>query len=370
MTKPSQQLSRNRAIRDFPRNSCARKQRRARKSPNVRRVVGGWGDGGVAGAGRRRDVRGRRRRAPARRRRRDRARWCSTPRSSGYQEILTDPSYAGQIITFTYPHIGNYGVNERRRRERARRGAGASSCATSRAGRRTGARPTTSTASSTRHEVAGIAGIDTRRLTRHIRERRRDPRRVRHRRSRHAARGRAGRRRHRRPRPRRAWSRPPSRTRSVPTTRASTSWRTTSGSSVRSSTSSSRAGCQVEVVPAGTTGAEVLAREPDGVFLSNGPGDPAAVDRRGRRRAAAARQRAGVRHLPRAPDHEPRPRRATRSSCASATTAATTPCAISSTGRVEITSQNHNYAVDADSLPEGSVVTHLNLNDGDVEGRP
>ena len=74
---------------------------------------------------------------------------------------------------------------------------------------------------------------------------------------------------------------------------------------------------------------------------------------RGRRRGRenvqrAARQRAGVRHLPRPPDHGPRARRATRSSCASATTAATIRCAQLATGRVEITSQNHNYAVDAD----------------------
>ena len=64
-----------------------------------------------------------------------------------------------------------------------------------------------------------------------------------------------------------------------------------------------------------------------------------------------ARRGAGVRHLPRPPAPRPRPRRATRSSCRSATTAATTRCATSPTGRVEITSQNHNYAVDADSLP-------------------
>ena len=44
---------------------------------------------------------------------------------SGYQEVITDPSYAGQIITFTYPHIGNYGVTPGRRRERHARSAGA-----------------------------------------------------------------------------------------------------------------------------------------------------------------------------------------------------------------------------------------------------
>jgi carbamoyl-phosphate synthase small subunit len=127
------------------------------------------------------------------------------------------------------------------------------------------------------------------------------------------------------------------------------------------------AGCQVEVVPATTGAADVLAREPDGVFLSNGPGDPAAVTTAVENVRALLGQtpvfgiclghqimnlalgadtfklRFGhhggnhpVRHLP--------------------------------TGRVEITSQNHNYAVNIESLPEGSEVSHLNLNDGDIEG--
>ena len=112
------------------------------------------------------------------------------------------------------------------------------------------------------------------------------------------------------------------------------------------------AGCQVEVVPGGhERRRRARARARRRVPLER--------SRRSRRRSpaartsvqAAARQRARVRHLPRAPDHEPRPRRARRSSCASATTAATTRCATSPTGRVEITSQNHNYAVDATTLP-------------------
>jgi carbamoyl-phosphate synthase small subunit len=120
-------------------------------------------------------------------------------------------------------------------------------------------------------------------------------------------------------------------------------------------------------VPASTKAADVLAREPDGVFLSNGPGDPGAVTgpineiagllgnvpvfgiclghqimglalggERFKLRFGHHGGNHPVRHLP--------------------------------SGRVEITSQNHNYAVDAESLPDGSVVSHLNLNDGDVEG--
>ena len=203
------------------------------------------------------------------------ARSCSTPRSSGYQEIVTDPSYAGQIITFTYPHIGNYGVNARRRRERARRSAAASSSATSRAGRQQLARDrATSTASSRGTGVAGIAGIDTRRLTRHIRDAGAMP----------GAFGTAdrdtllaaaqadggtdG------VRPRRDGHDAPSRTPSARRRGRSTSSPTTSASSARSSTSSSRG------LP-GRGRARVDDRrptcspaQPDGVFLSNGPGDP------------------------------------------------------------------------------------------------
>jgi carbamoyl-phosphate synthase small subunit len=126
-------------------------------------------------------------------------------------------------------------------------------------------------------------------------------------------------------------------------------------------------GCQVEVVPASTSAADVLAREPDGVFLSNGPGDPAAVA------GAAANVAALLGEVPvfgiclgqqilglalggrtfklpfghHGGNHPVRDER---------------------TGRVEITSQNHNYAVDVDSLPGAVELTHVNLNDGVVEG--
>src|SRR6476659_4167460 len=87
---------------------------------------------------------------------------------AGYQEILTDPSYAGQIITFTYPHIGNYGVNERDDEAGAPRCRGVIVRDLTR-------RPSNWRATDdidgflARNEVAGLAGIDTRRLTRHIR---------------------------------------------------------------------------------------------------------------------------------------------------------------------------------------------------------
>src|SRR3954466_9766845 len=88
---------------------------------------------------------------------------------SGYQEIVTDPSYAGQIITFTYPHIGNYGVNVDDDEAPAPHCRGA--IVRDPARRRSSWRATEGLRGYLdRHQVSGISGIDTRRLTRHIRE--------------------------------------------------------------------------------------------------------------------------------------------------------------------------------------------------------
>jgi len=283
---------------------------------------------------------------------------------SGYQEILTDPSYAGQIITFTYPHIGNYGVNaddaESRRpfcrgvvvRDLARR---ASSW---RASDHLGA-------FLRRHGVPGIAGIDTRRLTRHLREAGALP-------------GAFG-------------------TDEAAVRAAAKSAVGTDGVDLVAEVTVSEpyaagdpdapfhvvaydfgikttilrhlrsAGCFAEVVPASTPAADVLARRPDGVFLSNGPGDPAAVT------GAAERVAALLGEVPVfgiCLGHQ------IMGLALGARTAklpfghhgANHPVRRLSTGRVEITSQNHNYVVQHDTVPGGADVTHVNLNDGTVEG--
>src|SRR3954449_9588800 len=88
---------------------------------------------------------------------------------SGYQEVITDPSYAGQVITFTYPHIGNYGVmpDDDESRRPFCRGVVVLDLA-----RRPSNWRSTEDLNSflRRHGVSGITGVDTRRLTRHIRE--------------------------------------------------------------------------------------------------------------------------------------------------------------------------------------------------------
>lgn len=284
---------------------------------------------------------------------------------SGYQEIITDPSYSGQIVTFTYPHIGNYGCNPYDDESAAPACRGIIV--------RDMARRTSNwrakddlDAFLRRHAIPGISGIDTRRLTRHLREVGAMP-------------GAFGTASH-------------SDLLLAAKTDGGTDGKdlanvvTTKGAyavgradaplfvvaydfGIKTSIvrQLADAGVQVEVVPASTSAAEVLAREPDGVFLSNGPGDPAAVT------GAIGTVRELLGEVPMfgiCLGHQ------IMSLALGASTfklrfghhGGNHPVRQLSSGRVEITSQNHNYAVRSDSLPEGSIVTHINLNDGDVEG--
>jgi carbamoyl-phosphate synthase small subunit len=283
---------------------------------------------------------------------------------AGYQEIITDPSYAGQVITFTYPHIGNYGVNEAD--DESRRPFCSGVIVRDLARRASNWRAERTLDGLLRaHNVAGIAGIDTRRLTRHLRDEGALP-------------GAFG-------------------TDEAAVRAAAATARSTDGVDLVATVTTPEpygigdadapfrvvaydfgvkrtilrhlvgAGCRVEVVPASTGAADVLAREPDGVFLSNGPGDPAPLTGA----AEAVAQLVG--ELPvfgicmghhvlglalggrtyklRFGHH-----------------GANHPVRHEATGRVEITSQNHNYAVDADSLAGRVERTHVNLNDGVLEG--
>jgi carbamoyl-phosphate synthase small subunit len=281
---------------------------------------------------------------------------------SGYQEVITDPSYAGQVITFTYPHIGNYGVTPEDT-ESARpfcRGVIVRDLARRHSNWRASGGLEEFLIS---HGVPGLAGIDTRRLTRHLREAGSMP-------------GAFG-------------------TADELTLKAAALAEPGTVGADLVATVTTRApyvvGTQgrfrvvaydfgikrtilrhldgiasVEVVPASTPADEVLARRPDGVFLSNGPGDPAAV-------AYAAAAIGSL--LGRVPifgiclGHQ---------LLATALGARTFklpfghhggnhPVRRLATGTVEITSQNHNYAVVAEGLAAADI-THVNLNDGVVEG--
>ena len=282
---------------------------------------------------------------------------------SGYQEVITDPSYAGQIITFTSTHIGNYGTNptddESRRpfcrgvivRELARRSSNHHSTEDLGAFLRNRA-------------VAGIAGIDTRRLTRHLRDAGAQP----------GAFGSAD-----HDTLLRAAKAEPGTdgvnflgevSTAEPYTFGNGRWRVVAydfGIKQTILRHLSRI-ATVTVVPASMTADDVLALGPDGVFLSNGPGDP----------AVCAAQVDQIRTLIKAetPIFGICLGQQLLASAAGASTfklpfghhGGNHPVKDLRTGRVMITSQNHNFCVDHTTLALAAEVTHVNLNDGTLEG--
>jgi carbamoyl-phosphate synthase small subunit len=298
---------------------------------------------------------------------------------TGYQEVITDPSYAGQLVTFTYPELGNTGVNSQDQEASHPHARGVIA-------RQVAHGPSNWRSEEDferwlqRHNVVGIRGVDTRALVRHLREG-------------GSINGGIS-----------SDGTPPAdllrRVQDAPamtglnlaatvTTREPYRW-----SSLCSAPFDTRPaaqpqspyrvvavdfgikraildrlvahGCEVTVLPADTSLEQVLAHSPEGVFLSNGPGDPAAVH-------------SGItlaRRLIEQPDlpvfgiclgHQilglalggrsfklPYGHHGLNHPCGSP-------------GHVEITSQNHGFAIDADSLPADRVsITHLNLNDRTV----
>jgi carbamoyl-phosphate synthase small subunit len=280
---------------------------------------------------------------------------------SGYQEVISDPSYAGQVVAFTNPHIGNYGTNSEDDEAAVPRCRGIV------------VRDLTVVPSNwrsteglesflVRHGLSAITGVDTRRLTRHLRQVGAVP----------CAFGTA------REAELRAAAAAAAGTDGLDlVSGVSTSTATTYGEGALRIVAFdfgvkttmirqlARLGT-VTVVPANTSASEVLASEPDGVFLSNGPGDPAALP--GPRDVIADL----VGQVP------------LFGICLGHQLLATAlggstyklpfghhgsnhPVQRLATGVVEITSQNHNYAVAAGSVPDAEV-THVNLNDGVIEG--
>jgi len=287
---------------------------------------------------------------------------------TGYQEIITDPSYAGQIITFTYPHIGNYGVtpldDESRRpfargvivREMARRRSSWRSEADLDGFLRAAG-------------VPGIGGIDTRRLTRHIRDAGAMP----------GAFGTAGETALKAAAVAEPGTDGIDMARLVScTTPYTVDYAGPEGRApkrvvaydlgIKTTILRHLSGiATVEVVPVGTPAADVLARRPDGVFLSNGPGDPAAVTGMPDTIAGLLGNVPvfgiclGHQLLSRALGGE-------TYKLPFGHHGGNHPVRRLETGTVEITSQNHNFAVDDGSLSSTVEVTHRNLNDGVVEG--
>ena len=292
---------------------------------------------------------------------------------TGYQEMLTDPSYAGQIVIPTYPLIGNYGINERDFESRRVQVAGF-------AVREHSTRPSHSMSTTTLDEflasqgIAAIRGIDTRAVTRRLRTHgvmmgaiTLDPS------------------------PESALTR----LREFPnyadtdfvksvTTDQPYEWsQAAHGRDTAAITRKIVAidcglkynilrilrskGCEVVAVPASASAQEIMALRPDGVVMSPGPGDPQLLDyavdtARGLSgkvpmlgiclgNQVIARAFGGrnfkLKFGHRGGNH---------------------PVQDVSTGRVYITAQNHGYAVESESLPPELEVSHVNLNDGTVEG--
>jgi carbamoyl-phosphate synthase small subunit len=309
---------------------------------------------------------------------------CFNTGMTGYQETLTDPSYAGQIITFTFPHIGNVGTNgeDIEAAMIAARGLVVKHDVTEPSNWR-----------SVQHldawlrarGIAGVAGVDTRALTVRIRD------------------GGA---------PSGVLAFPTDGRFDLPALRAqAAAWPGLEGMDLAKEVSCRQsyewdetrwawpagigrqtaakhhvvavdygakrnilrclasAGCRVTVVPATATADDILRRAPDGVFLSNGPGDPAAT---GEYAVPAIRGvlEAGVPVFGICLGHQ------LLALALGAKTykldrghrGANQPVKDLATGKVEITSQNHGFAVDPETLPSTAKVTHVSLFDGSNEG--
>ncbi|SVA50712.1 uncharacterized protein METZ01_LOCUS103566 [marine metagenome] len=294
---------------------------------------------------------------------------CFNTGMSGYQEILTDPSYCKQIVTMTAPHIGNYGVNPEDIESDRIQVAGfiiKEETVTP-----SNWRSTQSIGNYLRdQEIVGIQGIDTRALTRHIRDQG-------------------------------AMNGIISaidldidsltkKLRQVPsmagldlarevTTGKSFHW-AKNGSAKKYKVAAIDFGikhnilrlledhdCDITVLPANTSAQDIIDFDADGIFLSNGPGDPAAVTY-------------GVDMVKEVLGHKPIFGICLGHQILALALGAKTfklkfghrginhPVKNLETGIVEITSQNHGFAVDLDSLPDNVIPTHMNLNDNTSEG--
>ncbi|HTV89978.1 MAG TPA: glutamine-hydrolyzing carbamoyl-phosphate synthase small subunit [Stellaceae bacterium] len=309
---------------------------------------------------------------------------CFNTSMTGYQEILTDPSYAGQIITFTFPHIGNVGANREdiETTMPPARGLVMRNLPTGPSNWRAEQALDLWLKS---HNIVGIGGVDTRRLTRLIRDQ---------------------------GAPSGVIAYQPDGCLDIATMREEarvwpglagmdlatevscrqtyewdeTTWRRDGGYGRQEAPQFhvvaidygakrnilrmlAEQGCRVTVVPATASAGDILRHEPDGVFLSNGPGDPAATGEYAvpvlRELIASGKPVFGIclGHQLLALALGGRTKKMDKGH-----RGANHPVRDESTGRVEITSQNHGFVIDPLSLPLGVDATHISLFDGTNEG--
>lgn len=313
---------------------------------------------------------------------------CFNTAMTGYQEVLTDPSYCGQIITFTFPHIGNVGTND----EDVESGG---SCVAGLVLRENITAPSNFRAHVhldawlTKQKITGICGVDTRALTRHIRT--------------HGAQNAAivfaeGDVKSQMESARKALAAAPDMNglelAAHVTTKENFAWNHQRwelgkgyvalrgdekhlphvvaidyGVKHNILRSLASQGCRISVVPATATAEDVLALKPDGVFLSNGPGDPAAT---GNYAVPTIKKlvESGVPMLGICLGHQMLgiALGARTEKMKQGHRGANHPVKDMRNGKVEITSQNHGFAISDKGLPADVVVTHRSLFDGTIQG--
>ena len=309
---------------------------------------------------------------------------CFNTSMTGYQEILTDPSYAGQIITFTFPHIGNTGANSEdiETITPAARGLIVREDITAPSNWRAASHLDAWLKS---HSLPGICGIDTRALTRLIRD--------------HGA-------------PNGIICHAPDGKFDLPTLAAQArEWPGLEGMDLAKDVSCTQtytwdesawdikdgygkqekpkhhvvaidygakrnilrclaaSGCRVTVVPASATAEDILRHKPDGIFLSNGPGDPAAT---GKYAVPVIREllKSGKPLFGICLGHQMLALAlgGTTKKMHMGHRGANHPVKDIETGKVEITSQNHGFCVVPESLPDNVEISHVSLFDGTNEG--
>ena len=294
---------------------------------------------------------------------------CFNTGMSGYQEILTDPSYCKQIVTMTSPHIGNYGINKEDVESDRIQVAGFI------------IKEESTVPSNWRsnqsigdylndHKIVGIRNIDTRAVTRHIRD--------------HGAmNGIISSIDLNIENLKEKLAKVPSMTgldlAKIVSTKSSFQWEGNSNSKKYKVAAIDygikhnilrlleESGCEITVFPCKTSAAEILKFNPDGVFLSNGPGDPSAV-------------KYGIKMVQDLLGQKPIFGICLGHQILSLALGAKTfklkfghrginhPVRNMETGQIEITSQNHGFAVDLNSLPKNVISTHVNLNDDTSAG--
>lgn len=288
---------------------------------------------------------------------------------TGYQEMLTDPSFAGQLLTLTYPLIGNYGIAPQDFESKKVQAQGfivKELCEAPSNWRSNG----TLKDFLVGHNIVGIEGVDTRTLTKRLRARgvmmgaistEVDRETIRDLISKTPNYGNIDFVRRVSTRKRYTWQEG-----------ASTNWRYSvalvdCGVKYNIMRNLSALGCRVTVYPCDATAKQILDDNPDGVVFSPGPGDPAMLDYI----LVNVKEIIGKKPIMGICLGHQLLGRAFGSSTFKLKfghRGGNHPVKDLATGRVYITSQNHGYAVDPDGLKDGAVVAHVNLNDNTVEG--